>query len=386
MDVVDTKISSGSLELQIEKINKLDFWKNAISSVSEITIILNSERRILFVSNALLEMMGLPTEEDILGLRPGEGMGCIHAHEAPGGCGDSEACQYCGAVKAVYKSQQTGERVVDDIRLTLSNGGSELALDLEITAQTILFEGETFTIVNFGNIEDKKRKETLERLFYHDLMNRVGGLAGAIRLLKEFGSDTSASLPIGREELVGIIDEGLNSVVEMVNSQKLISMAERNELPVDYEIKALNDFIENIVRSFSVHEVAKGKALNLVLETDSDVLLHTDFTLLTRVLENLLKNAAEASDVGKDVKLMAKMVGDKIRISVMNESIMPDEVRHQVFQRNYSTKGKGRGLGTYSAKLFTERYLGGTVHFESNGTDGTIFYIELPLQLEVIHT
>jgi len=52
-----------------------------------------------------------------------------------------------------------------------------------------------------------------------------------------------------------------------------------------------------------------------------------------------------------------------------------------VFQRSFSTKGKGRGLGTYSIKLLTERYLKGTASFTSTETDGTTFQISLPTQL-----
>lgn len=39
---------------------------------------------------------------------------------------------------------------------------------------------------------------------------------------------------------------------------------------------------------------------------------------------------------------------------------MPRTSQLQIFQRSFSTKGKGRGLGTYSIKLLTERYLKGT--------------------------
>ena len=39
---------------------------------------------------------------------------------------------------------------------------------------------------------------------------------------------------------------------------------------------------------------------------------------------------------------------------------MPDEVKAQIFERSFSTKGRGRGIGTYSIKLLTERYLEGT--------------------------
>jgi signal transduction histidine kinase len=58
---------------------------------------------------------------------------------------------------------------------------------------------------------------------------------------------------------------------------------------------------------------------------------------------------------------------------------MPKEVQMQIFQRSFSTKGKGRGIGTYSIKLLTETYLGGKVSFRSEERHGTTFRIDLPL-------
>jgi sensor histidine kinase regulating citrate/malate metabolism len=52
---------------------------------------------------------------------------------------------------------------------------------------------------------------------------------------------------------------------------------------------------------------------------------------------------------------------------------MPPEVQLQIFQRSFSTKGKGRGVGTYSMKLLTERYLGGKLAFTSAAGEGTTF-------------
>ena len=64
--------------------------------------------------------------------------------------------------------------------------------------------------------------------------------------------------------------------------------------------------------------------------------------------------------------------------TVHNPEVMPKEVQLQVFQRSFSTKGEaGRGIGTYSMKLFGERYLGGKVAFVSSSSEGTTFRLAL---------
>ena len=61
-----------------------------------------------------------------------------------------------------------------------------------------------------------------------------------------------------------------------------------------------------------------------------------------------------------------------------NRGVMPPEVQRQVFKRSFSTKGAGRGLGTYSMRLLTERYLCGEVSFTSHPTAGTTFVAVIP--------
>lgn len=59
--------------------------------------------------------------------------------------------------------------------------------------------------------------------------------------------------------------------------------------------------------------------------------------------------------------------------------VMPSTVQNQVFQRSFSTKGAGRGLGTFSIRLLTENYLGGEVGFTSTAGSGTVFRAAYPL-------
>ena len=68
---------------------------------------------------------------------------------------------------------------------------------------------------------------------------------------------------------------------------------------------------------------------------------------------------------------------------VANPSVMPPDVQNQVFQRSFSTKGENRGLGTYSMRLLTERYLKGHVSFTSDKAHGTVFRVRLPLDMTV---
>jgi signal transduction histidine kinase len=99
----------------------------------------------------------------------------------------------------------------------------------------------------------------------------------------------------------------------------------------------------------------------------------SDRTLLTRVLSNMVKNALEASVPGDIIIIGVERLGEEIQFSVHNPGFIPHEVQLQIFQRSFSTKGAGRGLGTYGMRLLSERYLKGKVSFTSSEDQGTTF-------------
>ena len=133
-------------------------------------------------------------------------------------------------------------------------------------------------------------------------------------------------------------------------------------------------------RSQIPDELMSGKRIQV--EVQSNGRIETDPTLLGRVVGNLIKNALEASRAGGTVAIRAENLSSQTVISVHNFGVIPREVQLQLFQRSFSTKGgQGRGVGTYSVRLFTEQYLGGEVKFESTDEVGTSFTLVVPNRL-----
>jgi signal transduction histidine kinase len=107
----------------------------------------------------------------------------------------------------------------------------------------------------------------------------------------------------------------------------------------------------------------------------------TDPVLVTRILRDMVVNALEAGAPGSKIKLSVKRGTDRLTFSVWNKGAMSKDVLQRIFQRNFSTKtGAGRGLGTYSMKVFGEQLLGGRVSFTSTSSAGTRFNLALPLK------
>ena len=136
-----------------------------------------------------------------------------------------------------------------------------------------------------------------------------------------------------------------------------------------------------MIDSYLDSEIAKGKYLQ-ISENSLDFSMCSNRTLLNRVINNMLKNAIEGSNPGETITMGCERHDLKVTFWIHNNGfILPDD-QLQVFQRSFSTKGMGRGLGTYSMKLLTEKYLGGKVYFNSSENKGTTFFAEFPIFLD----
>jgi len=106
----------------------------------------------------------------------------------------------------------------------------------------------------------------------------------------------------------------------------------------------------------------------------------TDFNLLLRVLYNMVINALEATEDGGEIKITIEQLNEGLSFAVWNARAIPPSIAKRIFQRFVSDKaGHGRGLGTYSMKLFGEELLGGKVEFMSSEKTGTTFTYIIPL-------
>lgn len=360
---------------QIESENRVlvtdQYISVIINAMPEIAAIINRDRQIVFFNDALVNFLGVIDKKGLFGLRPGEALNCINASLMEAGCGTSENCRYCGAVNAIVESQANNSKVTKECRITAKINDKHEFLDLRVTSTPFVFKDNTYSILSVDDISDEKRRSMLERIFFHDIINIAGGLRGFAELLKESPD------PKEMEKYINVVDRLSNELLEEILSQRALANAENGELEPNFSMVSSLDILRDSVSYLSVHSVAVKK--NIVILSDADDLnFKTDDVLLKRVVINMLKNALEASKFDETVTLNCIDQGDNILFSVHNNLFMPKEAQLQVFQRSFSTKGKNRGLGTYSIKLLTERYLKGSVGFETNQEDGTTFFVKLP--------
>jgi len=304
-------------------------------------------------------------------MRLGEVMGCIHATEEPDEFGRSKSCRECGAINAILRSQECGLDQ-QECRIT---GRNNVVYDFNIWAKSIVVKKNKFTVVSINDISNEKRRQVLERIFFHDILNTAGNLRSFLTLMKESDEEE-------KDEFINLALDVSNNLIDELKAQRMLSLAENYKLEVDVSEFLLSEIAEEVIKTYRNNYLGENKEIEFVNMIKKNKKLRTDKTLLRRVLGNLLKNALEASKDGDKVTITTEEMKSQIVFNIHNKSFIPKNVELQIFQRSFSTKGPGRGVGTYSVKLLTERYLKGEVSFITDQKLGTIFTVIIPEKLE----
>lgn len=354
---------------QARSVGQTTMLVRVLDTVPDIVLVLNAERQIVYANESCVEFLALTDAECLHGLRPGEALHCVHASITEGGCGTTEFCRTCGAVGAVLASQE-GRQVARECRITLAPDGD--ALDLLVWATPFELQGDKYTVLAVSDISHEKRRQALERVFFHDILNDAGGLQGLLDMLRE--AESAREIEQYREMLYQLSCK----LVEEIKSQRTLTLAENGDLELEPNSVTSGELLSDMAVTYRNHPAAEGRTI-ILDDAAEDVPLVTDDALARRVLGNMTKNALEASHKDDTVTLGCRRLPDGVEFFVHNPTFMPREIQLQVFQRSFSTKGIGRGLGTYGMKLLGEKYLGGSIRFESSPEDGTTFFAQLPL-------
>ena len=342
-----------------------------LDAIPDYALVLNHERQVVAANRRLLDTFGLRDIDSIIGKRPGEVFGCIFTPDAPSGCGTGNHCSVCGVVMSILESQETLIQSCKECRIVLDRNG--MSMDLEVCSNPATVDGFPVTVCIMRDISDQKRRSVLERVFFHDVINTAGGIHGIAALLAE-----TPDLPHEKEmeykEWMVLLSSRL---IDEINHQRKLLAAEKGEFKPEPGMVPVAELMREVHALYANHDIAEGRNLTIVGVVDCSII--SDGQILHRILGNLVKNALEATPRGGTVTLSCTDDGDRVTFGVTNPGVMAPEVQLQIFQRSFSTKGgTGRGIGTYSVKLFGERYLKGKVTFTSREPEGTTFTLSVP--------
>ncbi len=342
--------------------------RHLLDAMPGMVLVLNCHRQIVFANLSFYKLSARPATESLIGKQVGDTLLCHVAGEAADGCGTGESCQTCGALVAML-SGLAGEESVQECMMTHHDGVVMRNLTLRVWSAPLRYGDEDFTVLAGMDISHERRRLALERTFFHDILNLVGSIRGFAELMEI--DDNVDPLEVSRR-----IQVAAQRVIDEIDAQRVLLAVEKGELKVDNHMLVSNKVLSDIVDLYEGQEVARKRSLQID-PASAAVPFISDQTLLRRILGNMVKNALEASPTGDVVTLGVDVTATGLDFWVHNSTIIPASYRQRVFQRDVSTKGSGRGLGTYSMQLLG-RFLSGDVHFESNSGSGTRFTFSLP--------
>lgn len=337
-------------------------FQELLHDTPNVIMILNMQRQVIYLNRNPVDTndgnVNKPT-----GQKAGECLGCINVGKGEMGCSSSEFCKVCGFNAAITASE-AGETAENECNISLNNGTS---LTLSVHTKPFYFNNERFIFCALENISEKMRRQMLENIFLHDILNTAAVLRG----LSEAYEDMPA------KKIRNMLEEVAANITDEIQSYKLISNAETQTLEINYEDVSLGTIIQEVVQS--MRSIQKFSNRMIEISYDDGKIL-TERTLLRRILINMLKNALEASTNKDKVEILGYLDPETghAKFSVKNPQLIPKADQLKLFQKSFSTKGRGRGWGTYSIKVLAEKYLQGSVKYSSQAGEGTVFTISIP--------
>lgn len=335
-------------------------------------LLLDGNLRIVLASAGAHELGQGRDGAALIGLLPGEALGCTRAAQSIEGCTRDPGCTACGANRTLARGLAEGEaRGEWQVSLSINDCVETREFEVHVRRLACMFP-EPLWVASLRDVGEERRKEALQRLFFHDVLNVTGGIRGLAQLIPEMGETD-------RAECLSLLDRLSMQLTDMIGSHRDLLWAEKGDLQALPDPVDLRGWMEDLVGLYAHHPVAEGRIIALDAPA-VDPPLVTDGRILSRVVGNLLKNALEASAKGDIVTLKASADLGRCLISVHNPGVIAPDDLPQLFQRSFSTKSPGRGLGTYSARLLTERCLAGAVSVRSGESAGTVFTVDIPLR------
>ena len=362
------RLAGDVLQVDIDVASNHPVLSGVLTNVGGLIAVLNEYRQIVSLNTSFLEMLGVEDVAEVLGLRPGEAVNCDYADDGPAGCGTGRYCTTCGAAIAIVSCLERGVEVVRRCSLTARRQGREVQIALQVSASPMKVNSRKYVLLFLQDITLQEQRAALERTFFHDVNNMLSMLVQASELLIEESPST----------LSKAIHDASVRLVSEVGIQRCLFEEEGYRYQPKWREYDAGQILQELRIFFATHDAGKGKTLQFP-DHYQRIPLTTDSSSLFRVLLNMIINALEATDKGGVVKVWVEWEGKAPVFCVWNSLVIPQEVALRIFQRSFSTKEQaGRGIGTYSMKLFGEKILGGKVTFTSVSDEGTTFRFAHP--------
>lgn len=231
-------------------------------------------------------------------------------------------------------------------------------------------EGLAAKIEHYESRAEEKAKLLVLRGIAHDLLSPVSQVQMYLATLEhqinfdELAKDTVSEIKSSLEKL-SMIASQVKTLNEAAMPHETLNLSER--------VKAE---VEELQKSETI--AAKGIRINLEIEENS-ILSSLSSTEVTRILQNLVGNAADASTSGMDIQVTVGRNGLNSVLTVEDSGHgIPEHLHEKVFEPDFTSKpSTGTGLGLFIVKHICEQKRG-SVSLQSSRGQGTKITVAIP--------
>lgn len=226
--------------------------------------------------------------------------------------------------------------------------------------------------------ENEQKKDELIVYLAHDIKTPLTYMIGYLSLLSEIKDMPQEQ----RNRYIGIALDKSYRLEYLINELFDVARFNSEKIVLEKEEINLNLMLEQIADDFYPTLKEMNKKINFT--SDEKTILYADPDKLSRVFNNLIKNAVNYSKENTDIDISILNKENQATVKITNKGKqIPKEKLDKIFEKFYrldssrTSKTGGSGLGLAIAKEIVELH-GGRIYAESDMKE-TTFSVILPI-------
>jgi len=190
----------------------------------------------------------------------------------------------------------------------------------------------------FEALSNRRYIENMKSCMAHEMRNTVGSIQTSAELLRRDMSEEAFTMGIRNIHAeTERMDKTITKLLNLAALEKRNSLKELKHIEVRYILEAID---------LRFRERMADKGIALSVDAPSGLKIYCEPDLLLQALGNLIQNSMDHSESGTRIDLLVFEQDKKVEFQVIDQgSGIPDFAKEHVFDKFYSIKTRGKGIG-----------------------------------------